>query len=108
MTNHKNTKFLTGALLGAVIGAAAGIFASSKAGKKLGKEVKHKSADFYKFIAPKLKKFSNLTEKEYKEFIKNAAAEFAKSNKSKKLSKSELGALLKDAQAYWKHLKRHF
>ena len=61
MGNKK--KIMGGALIGAVLGIAAGMLMAPKKGKELRKDVKKISADFYKSIAPKLKKIKKFSEK---------------------------------------------
>jgi gas vesicle protein len=105
----KGSKFLTGALVGAVLGVAAGVFATTKTGKKLGKDkkdgVSNKATDFYKYIVPKLKKAKDMGEKEYKDFIDQALVVYSK---NKKLTVKEVSELKKEANKYWKLLKKHF
>jgi len=107
-TNKKNNKqsshFLSGALIGATLAVAAGIFATSKTGKQMTKEVKSKSVEFYKYLAPQLKKAKEMGEKEYKEFINKALTNY---NKNKKFNKEDLEGLAKEAYASWKHFKKH-
>jgi len=112
MAKKKTTKptsghFIEGALIGAALGVAASIFAGSSTGKKLGKEIKkdvrHQSVQFYKYIAPKIRKAKRMSEFEYKAFIKNAVMDYSK---GKKLSAKEIAPLLKEAQSLWVHLKR--
>src|SRR5690348_14807616 len=111
MTKKKNnnTKLLTGALVGAVLGVAAGVFAVSDTGKKIGKaakkEIKSRSGEFYRYIAPQLKKMKTLTEEEYNEFIDRSVKSFAK---NKDLTKKDVSDLSKQAHKYWKLLKKHF
>ena len=62
--SEKKSKFLSGALIGAALGVAAGIFATSKKGKEISKEAKVKIAEFYKFIAPQIKKAKEMGEEE--------------------------------------------
>lgn len=71
--NNNGLKFLEGAVAGLALGVAASLFLSSKTGKKVTKEAGHVMADFYKHIAPKVKKMKKMGEQEYKEFMKNAA-----------------------------------
>lgn len=101
---EKSSKFLSGALIGAALGVAAGLFATSKAGKDMTKEVKNKSVEFYKYIAPQIKKAKEMGEKEYKEFINKALVSY---NKNKKFSDKDIENLKKEAKASWKHLKKH-
>lgn len=102
--NKKNSKFLSGALIGAALGVAVGLFATSKKGKEVTKEIKDKSIEFYKFIAPQLKKVKEMGEKEYKDFIKSTLASYSK---NKNLNKTDLANIAKEVQASWKHLKKH-
>jgi gas vesicle protein len=103
-TKKKSSKFLSGALIGAALGIAAGIFSSSKTGKQMKKEVKGQMADFYQSIAPKLKTMKKVGEQEYKLFINKALADY---NKDGKFDKKDLKNLAKQANASWKHLKKH-
>lgn len=103
-TNKKSSKFLSGALIGAALGVAAGIFANSDKGKEVAKEIKDKSIEFYKYLAPQIKKAKEMGEKEYKAFINKALANY---NKDGKFDKEDLKKLAKHAHASWKHLKKH-
>lgn len=103
--NNKNPKFLSGALIGAVLGAAVEIFATSKTGKKVSKEIKNKSVEFYKFMAPQLKRVAKeMGEEEYKTLVNKSISHFGK---KKKLTPKEKRELAKEALASWKHLKKH-
>ena len=104
-TKSKGSKFLSGALLGAALGVAVGLFANTKSGKKVVKEVKDTSADFYKYLAPRLKKAKEIGESEYKNFVDTALVAY---NKNKKFNKSDLEKLKKEAYASWKQIKKHF
>ena len=105
MAKPKGTlKFLEGAAAGLALGVAASLFLTSKKGKELRKDVKEKMADFYKYIAPKVKKMKQMGEKEYKEFMKGAALQYGK---AKKLSADMTGELVKEAQKTWKHFSKH-
>lgn len=95
---------LEGAFVGVALGVAAGLFLSSKKGKKMQKDVTQTAAEFYAYIAPKLKRMKRLGEKEYFVFVESAAKNFAK---AKKLSAGELEILTADAKKVWKHLKKH-
>ena len=101
MGNKK--KIMGGALIGAVLGIAAGMLMAPKKGKELRKDVKKISADFYKSIAPELKKIKKFSEKEYKIFVKKAAVNYSK---VKKLSTEEAKILANEAQKSWNHLKK--
>lgn len=99
-----SSKFLSGALIGAALGVAVGIFSNSEKGKELKKEMKDKMTDFYKTVAPKLKKMKEVGEKEYKTFISKALVDY---NKDGKFDKEDLKKLANHAHASWKHLKKH-
>ncbi len=100
----ENKNLLEGALAGAVLGAAAALLLAPMSGKKLRNDIKKTSADFYKTLAPKLKKLKTLSEDEYQMLVKTAATQYAK---AKKMSKSEADALMKEARSSWKELKKH-
>ena len=97
-------KLLEGALVGAVMGAAAGLLLDPESGKKLRGGIKKKSADFYRHLAPQLKKMGRMGETEYKDLVKKAMANYGK---AKKLSVKEMAAMTKEAHASWKELKKH-
>ncbi len=99
---NKNNKFLEGAVIGAILGVAAGIFLTSKKGKELTENVKDMAADFYKKIAPKLKSLGRIGEKEYKEFMKEAAENYAK---AKDLSSEKAQQLVEETQKTWKQFQ---
>ncbi|MEK7507914.1 MAG: YtxH domain-containing protein [Patescibacteria group bacterium] len=103
----KNTKsnLLGGALVGAVLGVAAGMLLAPKSGKKLRKDIGGRVADFHKYISPKIKLLKNMSEAQYKAFMKTAIGGYSK---AKKLSAEEAKELAGYAQEFWKHLKRHF
>jgi hypothetical protein len=82
----------------------AGLLAESKAGKQLGKKAKDLSTDFYRFMVPQIKKVKKMGEAEYKKFVVEAMDRYSK---NKKLSEIEAKHLVKNAQASWKHLKKH-
>lgn len=96
--------WLAGGLVGAALGVAAGLLAESKFGKQLGKEAKDLSADFYHYMVPQIKKVKKMGELEYKKFIAEAGERYSK---EKKVSQAEAKHLVKNAQASWKHLKKH-
>ena len=100
----KKLSILEGTVIGVALGVAAGLFLSSKKGKRLQKDAKQKAAEFYEYIAPKLKKIKHLGEKEYFTFMESAAKNFAR---AKKLSTEELKVLITDVKSTWKHLKKH-
>ena len=103
----KKTKshLLEGALVGAALGIAAGLLFAPKAGKKLRGDIQNRAADFYKYIAPKVKQLKKMSEAQYKQFIKTAVANYGK---VRKLSKAETKELMGYAENFWKHFKKHF
>lgn len=104
MAKGNTLKFIEGAIAGVALGVAASMFLSSKKGKELKKDVSHVMADFYKYIAPKVKKMKKMGEKEYKTFMRNAAEQYAK---TKKLSEDMAKQLIKDAEQSWHHFSKH-
>jgi len=98
-------RVLEGALAGAVLGVAAGLFITSKKGKEIQKDIKQHTADFYKSIAPKVKKIKSMTEEEFKAFMGEAALKYGK---AKKLSEKEIKDLTKEVKSGWSHLAKHF
>ena len=105
MKNNNKLKLLEGALAGAVLGAVAGLLLAPESGKKLRKDLKKKSAEFYNYLAPQLKKMGKMGEAEYKMAVKKAMSSYGK---AKKLSSTEAKELTKEAENYWKQIKRHF
>ena len=104
MAKRNTINFLEGAAAGLAIGVAATIFLSSKKGKELTKEMKDKLADFYVWIAPKVKKMEKMGEKQYKEFMKDAVIQYGK---AKKLSENITKQLVTEAQKSWHHITKH-
>lgn len=104
MAKGNTLKFLEGAVAGVALGVAASMFLNSKKGKALKKDIADVTADFYKFISPKIKKIEKMGEKEYKEFMKNSAEQYAK---SKKISEDMAKQLIKYTQQSWKHFSKH-
>ncbi|MFA6077760.1 MAG: YtxH domain-containing protein [Candidatus Paceibacterota bacterium] len=109
IVNKKNTKgnsgkLLEGALVGAVLGVVAGILITSEAGKKIGTDIKKLSGDFYRYMAPQVKKLKNLGESEYNTLVDQSVKKYAK---AKKLSIAEEKILVKEAKRSWNHIKKH-
>jgi gas vesicle protein len=104
MAKNNTFKILEGAVAGIALGVAAGMFLSSKKGKALRKDIATVTADFYKYISPKLKKIGKIGEADYKIFMKNAAEQYTK---TKKISGAIAKDLVKDAQQSWKHFSSH-
>ena len=99
------SRLLEGALVGAALGVAAGMFFAPSSGKKLRKDMQKTAANFHKYISPKIKQIKNMSEAQYKTFMKTAVDGYAK---TQKLSKEEMGELVGYAQEFWKHFKKHF
>ncbi len=104
MAENTGTKILEGALIAGVVAVGAAMLANSKFGKKLGKDIHKKSVGFYKYLAPQLKKFKNMTGEQYKSLVKDAASRYSK---DKKLTADEAKHLLREAQASWSHIKKN-
>ena len=104
MKKNDAVKLLEGALAGAALGALAGLMLAPESGKKLRKDIKSRAADFYKYLAPQLKKVKKMGEAEYKTAVKKAMAGYSK---AKKISAQEVKDLTKEAQSSWKELKKH-
>jgi len=104
MAKGNTLKFLEGAVAGVALGVAASMFLSSKKGKEFKKNIASVTADFYRYISPKLKKLGKIGEREYKDFMKNAAEQYVK---TKKISSDMAKDLAKDVQQSWKHFSRH-
>lgn len=102
------SKFLEGAIAGLALGVATSMILATKKGKMLQKNVAKNMEDimidFYKYISPKIKKIERMGEKEYKEFMKNAAGQYAK---AKKMSDGMTKQLVKESQQSWKHFSKH-
>ena len=99
---------MEGAVAGIALGVAASMFLATKKGKEVQenvtKSIEDVTADFYKYISPKVKKIKKMGEKEYKEFMKNTAVQYAK---TKKLSEDMAKQLIKESQQSWKHFSKH-
>jgi gas vesicle protein len=102
--NNNGFKFLEGAVAGIALGVAASLFLSSKTGKKITKEAGDYLADFYKHIAPKVKKMEKMGKQEYNEFMKNAVGQYSK---IKKMPEEATKELIKNAQQSWEHFSHH-
>jgi gas vesicle protein len=100
--NGSGGKLLEGALVGAVLGIAAGMILTSEAGKKMGTDIKKLSVDFYRYMAPQVKKLKKLGESEYNALVEQTVKKYAK---AKKLSLAEEKILAKEAKRSWGHIK---
>lgn len=103
-TNQNNVKNLKGALIGAVLGVAAGVIVASDSGKKMGRNIKKLSGDFYRYLAPQLKKMKQVGETEYHALVAKGVENFTK---TKKLSFKEGKILAKEAKRSWSHIKKN-
>jgi len=105
---NKGGGMLLGALVGSVLGVAAGMLASSESGKKIGKKMakdaRKLSGDFYRYIAPRMKKLKAVGEKEYNAFMAEGAKKYSK---ARKLSLEEEKILAGEAKRSWGHIKKH-
>ena len=104
MAKNNTLKFIEGAVAGLALGVATSMFLTSKKGKELESNIEGVMANFYKYISPKVKKLGKMGEKEYKEFMKDAATKYAK---SKKVSEEMAKNMIKEAQQSWKHFSKH-
>ncbi len=103
-TRKNGGKLLGGALVGAVLGVAAGMLLAPESGKKMRKDIKKLSGDFYRYIAPQVKKLKQVGEAQYNTFIAKGAKNYAK---AKRLSLSEEKMLIKEGKRSWRHIKKH-
>lgn len=97
-------RILAGALVGAAIGVGAGLLLASGSGKKIGAGIKKMSGEFYRYVAPRLKKLKKIGEAEYHQLMIEGANDFSK---AKKLSLAEGRALSLEAKRSWGHIKKH-
>ena len=104
MKKKDAVKLLEGAAVGAALGAVTALLLAPESGKALRKDLKSKAADFYKELAPQLKKARKMGEKEYKAAVRKAMAGY---KKVKKLSEKEARELTQEAHASWKELRKH-
>ncbi len=104
MTKNNVSNILEGAVAGIALGVAAGIFLSSKKGKEPRNNIEDITADFYKYVSFNVKKVGKMGEKEYKEFMKNAAVQYVK---LKKIPEDAAKQLIKNVQQSWKHFSKH-
>ncbi len=99
------SRLVEGALVGAALGVAVGMLFAPKSGKKLRKDIADRAEDFYKYISPKLKQIKNMSEEQYKTFMKTAIEGYAK---ARNLSTQEVQELGGYAQEFWKNFRKHF
>ena len=95
---------LGGALIGSALGMVAGMLLVAKPGQKLRAGIKSSAADFYKYLAPKIKRLKTVGEKEYDEFIDTAVKAYGK---AKKLSARDMQELKHNAKVFWKTFKKN-
>jgi gas vesicle protein len=96
-------KLLEGALLGAVLGVVAGILLAKETEGKAPVDIKKLSGDFYRYIAPKIKRLKEISEEQYNIFIAQSVENFVK---IKKLSLTEEKILTAEAKRSWKRIKK--
>jgi len=96
-------KFIEGAVIGAVMGIVAGVMMAPESGKKTRKNLMKKTAEFYKYLGAKLQDVKEVSEDEYHELVKIAMDGYSK---AKKLTAEEAKEILKEAEHYWKELKK--
>jgi len=104
MAKGNTFKFLEGTVVGIALGVAASVYLALKKGKISKEDIADVTADFYKYISPKVKKIKKMGEKEYKLFMKKAAVEYVK---AKKISDAKAKQLIKETQQSWKHFSSH-
>lgn len=100
----KKEKLLEGALVGAVLGVAAGMLLAPESGKKLREDIKKLPGDFYRYMAPRVKKLKKVGEKQYDAFVDEGVKNYVK---AKKLSVSEEKMLKNETRRFWKNIKKH-
>ncbi len=104
MAKINKLNFLEGAVAGIALGVAAGMFLKSKTGKKVTQDIKDAMADFYAYIAPKVKKMEKMGEAEYRAFMKDAVVKFGK---ARKMSEKKVMELAGEVEKSWKHFQKH-
>ncbi len=104
MKKPNKLNLLEGAVVGMILGVAAGIFLQSKKGKEIQENVKHTVADFYKNVAPKIKKMKKLGKEEYDVFMKSAVENYGK---ARKMSAEKIKELMTEVKKSWNHLQKH-
>lgn len=105
-TNAKVNKgnLIEGAVIGAVMGVVAGILMDPAVGKDARRTMKKRSAEFYSYIAPQIKKLKKVGEAEYHALVAEGVKRYAK---VKKLSLAEEKSLVAEAKRPWKHITKH-
>lgn len=103
-----NKKLIEGLVAGAVVGAvAAGVAAmevDSKKLKKIAGSAKKLSSKAYQKAAPNIRKFKDVSEREYHRLIKKSIPAYAK---ARKLSKKEVASVLNEVKKYWREVKKY-
>jgi len=95
---------VAGASIGAVLGIAAGILLAPETGKKMRTDIKKLSGDFYRHIAPQLKKLRVVGEAQYHAVVAEGVRRYAK---ARRLSRSEEKLLATEGKRAWFHMKRN-
>lgn len=101
--NGKKVTIIAGAVIGAALGVAAGLLMPKNAGKKVQQEFKARSGEFYKFLAPRLKRLKHVGEREYKALVDQAAKSYAE---LKDISAKEMTDLAKSAKDSWGEMRK--
>lgn len=104
MENGTSAKLLAGAVAGVALGVGASMFLASKKGKEIKGDITAIMVDFYKSISREIKNVEKMGEKEYKDFMKNAAEKYVQ---AKKISGKTAKQVIKDAQQSWKHFAKN-
>ena len=102
-TNNNSGKLLEGGLVGAMLGVAAGLLLAPESGKKMRKDIRKASGDFYRYMAPQIKKMKLAGEGQYNAFVSKSADNYAK---AKKLSLEDKKILVREGKRFWKHIKK--
>src|SRR5256885_1317207 len=105
MNKNKSSKFLTGAIVGAVLGVISGVLLAPQSGKKTRHDISKKSAEFYKFIAPKIKKMGKIGKEQYEMVVDELGKAYGK---AKKVSLPEMQEVIASAKKHWNDFSKHF
>lgn len=104
MKKNSAGKIFEGALVGAALGIAAGMLFAPKSGKKIRKDIKNVSADFYRKMAPQVKKMNRIGKVQLHKFAAKSVRQYAR---AKKLSAAEERALMAEAKRSWRHVQKY-
>ncbi|MCR4328906.1 MAG: YtxH domain-containing protein [Patescibacteria group bacterium] len=95
---------LGGALVGAVLGVAAGVLLAPESGKKMRRDIRKLSGDFYRYLAPQIKRLKKVSETQYHAFVTEGVKKYAD---AKKLSLAEVKIIASEAKRSWGHMKKN-